>query len=175
VPAFSWTRVGAAPAEVDALDGFLLVLSPWVVRNLRFDESLNWGHGYDVDFSLQVAAAGRKVMTADIRLARHHSLEVVSDLDAWVEAHIQLAQKWDGRLSGGEEEDWKHRARRAEAEREAARAIAYSNALGSDARVLELERALAEATGSLSWRVTRPLREFNLWRRRVAERRRRRR
>ena len=30
----------ARTGEVDVVDGFLLVLSPWVVRNLRFDESL---------------------------------------------------------------------------------------------------------------------------------------
>ena len=51
---------GPPPAEVDTLDGQLLVLSPWAVRNVRFDESLLLGHGYDLDFCLQVRAAGRK-------------------------------------------------------------------------------------------------------------------
>ena len=44
LPAFSWAWDEAPPyariGEVDTLDGFLLVLSPWAVRNVRFDESL---------------------------------------------------------------------------------------------------------------------------------------
>ena len=44
LPSFSWAW-NEAPAyarigEVETLDGFVLVLSPWVVRNIRFDESL---------------------------------------------------------------------------------------------------------------------------------------
>ena len=60
-----------------------------------------------------------------------------------------------------DEAGWKRRARRAEAKREAARAIAFSKSLKLDARVLELERALAEKTTSPSWRVTAPLRALN--------------
>ena len=48
-----------AMGEVDTVDGFLLALSPWMVRNVRFDESLGQLlHGYDFDFCLQVRAAG---------------------------------------------------------------------------------------------------------------------
>ena len=156
-------RAGAAPAEVDAVDGFLLALSPWAVRNLRFDEGLVFGHGFELDFCLQARAAGRKVMTADIRVVEHRALELVSDLELWVEAHIQLARKWEGRMPAGPgpTADWKTRARRAEAEREAARAIAYSRKLGLDARIEELEARLDQATGTLSWRATAPLRRLN--------------
>ena len=35
------------PGEVQTLYGLLLVLSPWTVRNIRFDESLALQHGYD--------------------------------------------------------------------------------------------------------------------------------
>ena len=41
--------------EVETLDGFVLALSPWAVRKLRFDESLDLVHGYDFDFCLQAA------------------------------------------------------------------------------------------------------------------------
>jgi hypothetical protein len=162
-PAFSWTARDPAPAEVDALDGFFLALSPWAVRNLRFDEGLMFGHGFDVDFCLQARAAGRKIMTADIRVIEHRALELVSDLELWEQAHIQVARKWEGRMPSGPPPtaDWKARARRAEAEREAARAIAYSRRLGLDARIEELERRLEEATETLSWRVTAPLRRAN--------------
>jgi hypothetical protein len=173
LPALSWTQCEPPPAEVEALDGQLLVLAPWVVRNLRFDEDRLLGHGFDLDFSLQVTATGRKLIVADIRLVHHRSLELVADLDVWVEAHIRMAEKWTGTLDEDSDDDavWKVRARRAEARREAARSIAFSKALTLDARVLELERALAEKTSSPSWRVTAPLRTINRLRREAAQRR----
>jgi GT2 family glycosyltransferase len=79
LPAFSWLQAAPAPAEVDTLDGSLLVLSPWAVRNVRFDEALRLGYGFDLDFCRQVRAAGRRVMTADLRTIRHRPLEVVRE------------------------------------------------------------------------------------------------
>ena len=90
----------ARTGEVDTVDGFVLVLSPWAVRNVRFDESLGKLHGYDFDFCLQVREAGRKVVTADFRAIHHHSLELVSDPETWIDAHIRVAEKWDGRMPG---------------------------------------------------------------------------
>lgn len=168
IPAYGWGRDLPVPSEVDVVDGSLLVLSAWAVRNLRFDERLALGHGYDVDYCLQARAAGRRVTTADIRAVRHrHSLDVVNAPELWVEAHMQLAAKWDGRIPGfgRGEEDPKRRARRAEAEREAARTIALSAALDADARALPLERTLEAALTSRSWRVTEPLRRLNRLRR----------
>ena len=153
----------ARTGEVETVDGFVMALSPWTVRNLRFDESLGRLHGYDFDFCLQVRAAGHKVVTADLRTIHNHSLDLVSEPDAWVEAHMRMAEKWEGRMPGvgWGPGTWKERARRAEAECEAARAIAVANTLKADARALELERALAETTESLSWRITAPLRWLN--------------
>ena len=71
----------APPAEVEVVDGFLLVLSPWAVRNVRFDETLGLGHGFDFDYCRQVRAAGRKVVAADLRAVYYRSLELISDLD----------------------------------------------------------------------------------------------
>jgi hypothetical protein len=164
LPAFSWAWEDAPPyartGEVDTVDGFLLVLSPWVVRNVRFDESLGKLHGYDFDFCLQVREAGKKVVTADFRAIHHHSLDLVSDPEAWIEAHMEVAEKWDGRMPGvgTGAGSWEQRARRAEAERDAARAEGYSKLLECDARIGELERARNEAVHSISWRITAPLR-----------------
>jgi glycosyl transferase family 2 len=173
VPAVSWAERHLPPAEVEALDGQLLVLSPWVVRNVRFDESLLLGYGFDLDFSLQVRAAGRRLMVEDLRVVHHRSLELVADLDVWVQAHMGVAEKWNATLGeeGDDDAAWKPRARIAEARREAARAAAVSKALILDARVLELEQSLDEKLGSVSWRLTAPLRTLNRLRRAAARRR----
>jgi hypothetical protein len=170
LPAFSWKADEMPPysqtGEVDTVDGFLMGLSPWVVRNIRFDESLGQLHGYDFDFCLQVRDAGKKVVTTDFRAVHNHSLELVSSEDKWVEAHMRIAEKWEGRMGVGDGGgDWKLRARRAEAESEAGRAAAVSTQLQADARELELQRALDATMESLSWRLTAPLRKANEWRR----------
>ncbi len=167
-PAYSWTRREPPPADVEAVDGQLLVLSPWAVRNLRFDEGLILNYGFDVDFCLQARAAGKRVAVADLRAVYHRSVELVGDLDVWIAAHIQVAEKWGETLHGevADEAGWKRRARQTEADREAQRAIAFSTSLKLDARVLELERDLDEKTSSRSWRLTAPLRAVNRWRRR---------
>jgi hypothetical protein len=164
--AFSWdwedAPAYARTGEVETLDGFVLVLSPWAVRNLRFDETLGAFHGYDLDFCLQVREAGRKVVTADFRAIHHRPLEMVPDLDEWIDAHIRVAEKWDGRMPGigHAEGSWRERALRAEAERDAARSMAHSTELEIEARKAMLERMLAETRGSISWRITAPLRLF---------------
>jgi hypothetical protein len=168
LPGFTWASPERPLGEVDAVAGFLLGLSPWAVRNVRFDEALRLNYGFDVDYCLQARAAGRTVVTADLRAVYHHSLDLIGDLDMWVESHIRFAEKWDGEAL--DDAAWKRRARRAEAEREAARAIGYSNMLVADARVAGLERALADATGSASWRITAPLRRLNALRADAAER-----
>jgi hypothetical protein len=176
LPAFSWEWAGAPPyariGEVDTLDGFLLAISPWVVRNIRFDESLGQLHGYDLDFCLQVRESGHKVMTADFRAIHHHSLELVSDPESWIQAHIKVANKWEGRIEGigSGAGTWKQRAQRAEAEAEAAWVTYYRTLLQSEAQEKELKRALDSATDSISWRITAPLRRLNGVRRRAVPR-----
>ena len=173
LPAFSWDSSKLEPTsrtgEVDTVDGFVLALSPWTVRNVRFDESLGRLHGYDFDYCLQVREAGRKVVTADFKAIHHHSLDLVSNPETWVEAHMRVAEKWDGRIAGVGEMggDWKQRARRAEAEAAVNQALAVANQLKGDARVLQLERELEVMKTSIGWRLTEPLRRLNYWRKRM--------
>ena len=169
LPAFAWNG-GEMPAyartgEVDTVDGFVMVLSPWTVRNVRFDESLGLIHGYDFDFCLQVRAAGRKVVTEDFKVIHHHSLDLISEPETWIAAHMRVAEKWDGRMPhvGAVAGDWKERARRAEAEAAAARAEVVSAQLKADARVKEV-------TDSVGWRLTEPLRRINAIRRAIRRR-----
>jgi Glycosyltransferase like family len=178
LPAFSWNGSVDTPAyaetgEVDTVDGFVLGLSPWVVQNVRFDEGLGQKlHGYDLDYCLQVRAAGRKVMTADFKVIHEHSLSLLNDPEGWIRAHMQVAEKWDGRLPGigWAPGDWKQRARRAEAEAAAARTQVMAEQLQSHARARQLEGHLSETTASLSWKLTTPLRRLNAARRRRSRR-----
>jgi hypothetical protein len=177
-PSLSWNNDELPPyarlGEVDTVDGFMLGLSPWVVQNVRFDEELGGVlHGYDFDFCLQVRDAGKKIRTADFKVVHHHSLELASDLDHWAEAHIKVAEKWEGRIpgvgvAGG---DWKQRARRAEAEAAAARAQALSTQMQIQARAQQHERHVKEMLESTSWRLTAPLRKANALRGAVRRRR----
>lgn len=148
----AWSETG----EVDSVDGFLMVLSPQVVRSLRFDESLGELHGYDLDFCLQVREAGFKVVVEDIKTIHHHSLELINDKEKWVAAHMAVTEKWENRMPGigAGPEDWKARARRAEAEAAAERTQAYSKGLLHQALTKEMEAL----RNSRSWRLTAPLR-----------------
>jgi hypothetical protein len=170
LPAYPWLTPEPPPQQVDTLDECVMVLSPWAVRNVRFDESLRFVYGNDLDYCLQVRAAGRTLTTFDARVIIHRSLDLIESWDVWLEAHMQLAAKWEGRppwqgVPGPELTDARVRARRAEAQAEAARSVGYARRLEIDARVAELQRAVDEAAGSLSWRATRPLREINRLRR----------
>lgn len=164
----TWKREEMPPyarrGVVDTVDGLLMVLSPWVVRNIRFDESLGLQlHGYDFDFCLQVRAEGRKVITEDLRVFHHHSVALVDDFEPYVEAHMKLAEKWDGKMPhvGEAPGDWKFRARHAEAEAAFARTQARSWQLRMDASTRQHERALDEVTNSTSMRITAPVRGLN--------------
>ena len=167
LPAYPWLEPAPPPQVVDTIDGCVMVLSPWATRNVRFDEALRFGHGHDLDYCLQVRAAGRTVTTIDTRVIIHRSLDLIEDWDTWLEAHVQLAAKWEGRAPWEPLElgDERMRARRAEAQAEAARSVSYARRLAIDAHVAELQRTVDEAAGSLSWRATRPLREINQLRR----------
>lgn len=84
--------------EVELVDGTLLVLAPWVVRQLRFDEALAEDfHGYDVDLCLRVRARGGRVICDDVPHI-HHRLAPWSDRGAVVRAASSLARMWDPAL-----------------------------------------------------------------------------
>jgi|tagenome__1003787_1003787.scaffolds.fasta_scaffold20562177_1 hypothetical protein len=159
----TWNLEGAPPqartGEVDVIDGFMMALSPWVVREVRFDESLGQLHGYDFDICQQVRAAGRKVMTEHLRVIHHHSLDLIGDVEGWKAAHMRVAEKWDDRLpSLARPGDWRERARRAEAEADAAMMQANAAELSRDAARQAMERQLDEMRQSTSWRMTSPAR-----------------
>lgn len=164
IPALTWLATEipsyAKLGEVDMIDGFVIAFSPWAIQNLRFDEITGGAlHGYDFDISFQAREKGKKVVTADLKVVHHHSIELISDLDTWVNAHIAFAKKWDHMLptpQGPGENSWEDRARRAEAEASAARTLAGAGHLIAES----LERELEELKASRSWRITKPFRKF---------------
>lgn len=153
----------AHTGEVEAIDGFVIVMSPWAVENLNFDESLGRIHGYDLDICLQARTAGKKVMTADFRAVHHHSLQLIGDEDGWVMAHMRVAEKWEGQLKDNLGTDWKDRARRAEAEVDLMRlqlrlAEHFVNRFSAQWEALE---------ESKSWKLTAPIRWLSYMLRRL--------
>jgi len=157
-PAPAYARTG----EVDTLDGFIMALSPWSVRNLRFDESIGRFHGYDFDFCQQVREAERKVVTADLKVIHYHSLDLIGDPQSWIDAYVRVIEKWEGRAAqipsfGG---DWRARAYRAEAEAAEARTERIAAVMKANVREAAIRRQFEELQGSASWRLTKPLRRF---------------
>jgi hypothetical protein len=103
---------------------------------------------------MQARAAGKKVVTTDFRAIHHHTLDLIGDQEAWVAAHMAIAEKWAATFEGDGEPDWKRRSRRSEAELEGMRvqlrlAEHYITRLSEDYH--QLQR-------STSWQWTAPLR-----------------
>lgn len=86
--------------EVDMVDGYLLVMSRWALRELRFDEKeVGPGfHGYDADICFQARERGRKVMAVEMDVA-HHRNSVGPDAyrEDWLRAQIAFRRKWESR------------------------------------------------------------------------------
>jgi Glycosyltransferase like family len=146
-PAMAW-RPQEAPAyaatgEVDSLDGLVIVLSPWAVRELRFDESLGKLHGYDFDICMQAKAAGKKVVTADFRVIHHHDLDLISDPETWTQTYIRLVEKWQHLFPSNGADPHQH-ALRAEAEAACARALMVSHQMRHEAAQRALENVKRE-------------------------------
>ena len=101
-------------------------------------------------------------MTTDFRAIHHHSLDLIGDQDAWVAAHMQIAEKWEAQLPTKGDHDWKTRARRAEAELEAMRVQLRL----AEHYITRLSEDFDQLQRSKSWRWSKPLRMlFQLGRR----------
>jgi hypothetical protein len=159
LPAMTWDRDSIPPymktGEVDSIDGFVIVLSPWAVENMEFDETLGDLHGYDFDLCSQVRVAGKKVVTADFRAIHHHSLDTIRDPGAWKDSYMRMIEKWEGKLPNVKlPENLKMHALRSEAEAAYYRSLANISRHKMDA----LEDTIDEMETSTSWRLTRPFR-----------------
>jgi hypothetical protein len=85
---------GGGTHDVEVVDGLLLVMSPWAVRNLRFDSELFTGfHGYDADICFQARAAGKRVVVDDVAVV-HHTKGGLGDQFAYYESDRVFRAKW---------------------------------------------------------------------------------
>lgn len=83
-----------AAGTVEAVDGLLMVLSPWAVRTLRFDERFApFFHGYDVDLCFQARERGRRVVVANLDVV-HHAVMDFFDRRTWIPAYQVWHSKW---------------------------------------------------------------------------------
>ncbi len=165
-PSLTWSADDMLPyartGEVDTVDGLIMVLSPWTVRNVRFDESLGSQlHGYDFDLCLQVQRRpqGPRRESAchppPLAGAGRRPGAVCSGPHAG-RREVERAVPHVGSAPG----DWKQRSRRAEAEAAATRAQVRSWQLQIESRIRRHDRALREVAESTSLRVTAPLRRL---------------
>ena len=99
-------------------------------------------------------------MTADFRAVHHHALEPFSDPEPWIQAHMRVAEKWEGRLPavGSGAGTWEERALRAEAGARRGEGPRPQQRARLPSSRRRLEGALDELAGSISWRITEPLR-----------------
>jgi hypothetical protein len=83
--------------EVEAVDGMLLVLSPWAAREVRFDERFTpYFHGYDIDYCFQVRARGRRCLIGPLDCI-HHTGPWSEHHGDWVQAELMWQRKWGAR------------------------------------------------------------------------------
>ena len=86
--------------EVDMVDGYLLAISRWGIKELRFDEQeVGPGfHGYDADICFQARERGRIVVAVEMDVVHHrNSVGPGPYRDDWLRAQIAFRRKWEGR------------------------------------------------------------------------------
>lgn len=82
--------------EVEAVDGMLLVLSPWAVRELRFDGDLAGPlDGYDIDLCLQARSRGKRVVAGGLDVSHHSTYDRFFARRRWIRAAVAVQRKWD--------------------------------------------------------------------------------
>jgi hypothetical protein len=85
--------------EVDSVDGFLMVFSPWAIRELRFDLRFERDfHGYDVDVCFEARRRGRTVVVDELDAIHRHDGQFMTPGRPWARTAVRWKQKWKHRL-----------------------------------------------------------------------------
>ena len=115
--------------------------------------------GFDLDYCRRVRAAGRRVVTADVRAIYHHALALDRRPRPLGQAHVQLAERWataTGRL-GAAGATSRGRTRGGASNR------IHAHARGRDAHP-GAGASHGRGNRHAVWRLTAPLRRINRWR-----------
>jgi len=86
--------------DVDMVDGYLLGMSRWALKELRFDDrEVGPGfHGYDADICFQARERGRRIFVAEMAVAHHrNSISPTPYRSDWLRAQIAFRRKWERR------------------------------------------------------------------------------
>jgi 2-polyprenyl-3-methyl-5-hydroxy-6-metoxy-1,4-benzoquinol methylase len=92
---------GGGTHDVDTVDGLVMGLSPWALRNLRFDDDAYEGFdAYDADICAQARAAGKRVVVTELPVAHRHtrvgSARETSDGGSFQRNEKVFRDKWIG-------------------------------------------------------------------------------
>jgi len=92
---------GGGTHDVDTVDGLVMGLSPWALRNLRFDDDAYEGFdAYDADICAQARAAGKRVVVTELPVAHRHtrvgSARETSDGGSFQRNEKVFRDKWVG-------------------------------------------------------------------------------
>jgi SAM-dependent methyltransferase len=90
---------GGGTHDVETVDGLVMGLSPWAVRNLRFDDEAYEGFdAYDADICAQARAAGKRVVVTELPVAHRHtrvgSTRASSDGGSFERNETVFRDKW---------------------------------------------------------------------------------
>lgn len=88
--------LGPREGDVDSLEGSLLVLTPWTIRNLRYDERLTGFHCCD-EICISAARAGKRVVVANIDTHHHTVLGFKSEAaqSEWYGNDTLYRERWN--------------------------------------------------------------------------------
>ena len=97
-------------AEVDTVDGLFMALSPWSVRNLRFDDDSYVGFdAYDADICAQARAAGKRVLAEELPIVHRHTrvgaLRADTGAGSFLGNERVYKRKWRELLRGAQERE----------------------------------------------------------------------
>jgi hypothetical protein len=86
---------GPREGDVAFIEGSIMVLSPWFIHTITFDEMYQGFHSYD-EICASVRKHGKRVVVVDVNTHHHTTLGFRSDASAqqWAEGNARFQRKW---------------------------------------------------------------------------------
>lgn len=86
---------GAHAGDVDMIEGSIMVLSPWAIANLEFDEGYGGFHAYP-EISLSAREKGKRTIVIDVDTYHHTTLgfKSLESQESWFESDRRFREKW---------------------------------------------------------------------------------